>query len=130
MYQNQVKKHHHHDNEKDALLKAVDSFETLLTKDSRQQERQCINLEEERNAVMYLEDLPARSEGDTFFEVPHRVTAGLKTEDSDIETHNCTTHFIRDEVTGLWEAIDSLPDSHVLTVQGQPGTGKSTTIWR
>ena len=39
-------------------------------------------------------------------------------------------HYLRAEVTMLWQEIDKLPHKHNLAIEGQPGTGKSTAVWR
>lgn len=38
--------------------------------------------------------------------------------------------FRREAVRTIWEKIETLPDNKVVFFQGQPGTGKSTAVWR
>ena len=47
-------------------------------------------------------------------------------------TTTACTFFRHDEVTTIWEEIDTLASSRkkIAFFQGQPGTGKSTAVWR
>ena len=66
--------------------------------------------------------------GDTLFRVPLRRQAGLLVKNSNVFDND--TFYKREEVSLLWNAIKSLKGKNVLYVQGQPGTGKSTAVWR
>ena len=72
--------------------------------------------------------LSLEGEDDTFFRVPLRAQAGLLEKNS--KAFDNDTFYKREEVSLLWNAINSLKGKNVLYVQGQPGTGKSTAVWR
>jgi hypothetical protein len=67
-----------------------------------------------------------------FFTVPLLDVAGLKTEDGDVDDVVAEEgHFYqRPAVTRLWNEMDSTNKEKILFIQGQPGTGKSSAIWR
>ena len=70
------------------------------------------------------------------FEIPLLDVAGLTSADADVKTEQDSPAPVfhqRSAVSELWSAIDDLPaekGEQVLFVKGQPGTGKSTAIWR
>lgn len=87
-----------------------------------------------------------------FFHVPYMTESFLLTTDADIDitfestsddsntdTRSATPQtqqqtrplfYRRNDVSALWAAIDSLEIGKTLWVRGQPGTGKSTGIWK
>lgn len=71
--------------------------------------------------------LPAASPPE-FFVVPLLDLAGLGVEDAKSNTYD--TFYEREDVTELWTLIDNLQKKKVLSIQGQPGTGKSSALWR
>ena len=107
---------------KEALLRAVDTFIYQVTKGESGRSKRI------KAEVKFLEDLPVPDGG--FYKVPHREVAGLGTTDSEIPDKSYEIHYLREEVKMLWREIDELPPEHNLVIQGQPGTGKSTAVWR
>lgn len=73
-------------------------------------------------ASTVLERQPALDEVGQFVSVGHRKAAGLSSEDSLL--------YVRAETVELWNALnDSHDKGSNLSVEGPPGTGKSTEVW-
>lgn len=117
-----------HHTKKALLLRAVDTFDKLCAREQPNRVFLGIDAKDDIDDVKFLKGPPPLD--GVFFEVPHRDLAGLRTVDGDITNKSYETHYLREEVTTLWRQIDGLPHKHNLAIQGQPGTGKSTAVWR
>ena len=57
--------------------------------------------------------------------------AGLVVKDSDNKASTaCDIFYKRKEVEDVWQAMDQLGGKKILELQGQPGIGKSCSVWR
>lgn len=105
------------------LLNALDAFEEVVVKDDP-----VTRTSDPVDAFLLdaatLEQPPAPG----FFALPLLDLAGLRVLDAQADSYD--TFYEREDVTELWTLIDSLPHKKVLSIQGQPGTGKSSALWR
>ena len=120
---------------KASVLRAVNIFDDLCVADQTTKMRRKPfgfdpDSDDAINRVKFLEDKDIPPPTDAFFKVPYKQLAGLKTSDADIENKSYETHYLREEVKMLWQEIDELPYKKNLFIQGQPGTGKSSAVWR
>ena len=97
-----------------------------------------MELEPEAEGMEELKGAPLRDNLPEFYHVPHMELVGLDVLDKDASDESIapTTipvarpFFRRAEVHKIWEEIDNLSNSKAVFFQGQPGTGKSTAVWR
>lgn len=59
----------------------------------------------------------------SFVTIRQKGLAGLSPENSD------TMIYVREETVALWEALNHIEDNNSLSIDGPPGTGKSTEVW-
>jgi hypothetical protein len=88
--------------------------------------------------VEELHGAPLRDNIPELYDVPYINLVGLDVVDKEtsdesiapIATPTRPTFFRRAEVQTIWDEIDKLSNSKAVFFQGQPGTGKSTAVWR
>lgn len=88
-----------------------------------------------RDADIHMTNEPTSNDNLATEEQPKQSVSGLPTQNATVSPIDISLQLFyqRNDVSKLWEAIDALTGTgktNTLWVRGQPGTGKSTSIWK